>query len=204
MSLTFSVPADPWGPTAWSPPSETAASDVRTAPVETTARGATRSPWPGARSWPLLPQPSDALDKTRPLAQHADRRSTSKHADYRSRARASIHLEAGMLSSLSSSGRARANGGTAGLTKPGVCRRRHRRGSDFCSASSNPRSRSHGAIPAEATLQKRSARQRAAEDARSTTRWWEKMKQSSAGGSAAAGGVGHGGRCSGLGGRSHA
>jgi hypothetical protein len=50
---------------------------------------------PGARSWLLLPQPSDALDTTRLLAQRADRRSASKHADYRSRSRAGVHLEAG-------------------------------------------------------------------------------------------------------------
>jgi len=50
---------------------------------------------PGVRSWLLLPQSSDALDTTRPLAQRADRRSASKHADYCSRARAGVHLEAG-------------------------------------------------------------------------------------------------------------
>ena len=49
----------------------------------------------GARSWLLLPQPSEALDTTRLLAQRADRRSASKHADYRSRARAGVHLKAG-------------------------------------------------------------------------------------------------------------
>jgi hypothetical protein len=50
---------------------------------------------PGARSWLLLPQPSDALDTTRLLARRADRRSASKHADCRSRARAGVLLEAG-------------------------------------------------------------------------------------------------------------
>src|SRR5438270_11811995 len=55
---------------------------------------------PGARSWLRLPQPSEALHTTRLLAQRADRRSTSKDADYRSRARAGVHLEAGMLSRL--------------------------------------------------------------------------------------------------------
>ena len=50
------------------------------------------------------------------LAQRADRRSASKHADHCSRARAGVHLEAGVLSSLSSAGRARPNGVTAGLT----------------------------------------------------------------------------------------
>ena len=50
---------------------------------------------PGARSCLLLPQPSDPLDTTRLLAQRADRRSASRHADYRSRARAGVHLEAG-------------------------------------------------------------------------------------------------------------
>ena len=70
-------------------------------------RGAKRSPRrhdrfrrdavtrPGARSWLLLPQPSEALDTTRLLAQRADRRSASKHADYRSRARAGVDLEPG-------------------------------------------------------------------------------------------------------------
>ena len=60
----------------------------------TTAIGVTRSPG-GPSSWLFLPQPSDALDTTRLLAQRADRRSASKHADYRSRARAGVHLEAG-------------------------------------------------------------------------------------------------------------
>ena len=51
---------------------------------------------PGWREcWLLLPQPSEALDTTRLLAQRADRRSASKHADYRSRARAGVDLEAG-------------------------------------------------------------------------------------------------------------
>ena len=59
-----------------------------------TASGVTRSPG-RAREAGCLPQPSEALDTTRLLAQRADRRSASKHADYRSRARAGVHLEAG-------------------------------------------------------------------------------------------------------------
>ena len=58
---------------------------------------------PGARSWLLLPQPSDALDTTRPLAQRADRRSASKHADYCSAHEQASTSRQGMLSSLSKS-----------------------------------------------------------------------------------------------------
>ena len=47
----------------------------------------------------------------------------------------------------------RATTSTAANTEPGVCRRRHRRGSYFCSPSGSPRSWSRGAVPAEATLE---------------------------------------------------